>query len=494
MPKKHSSHIHISLCCLLFLLPLGCSLFPSKNTKSHSEESAITQGSEPAMITQTPVIIPKEDLASSKDNFQDTTTTVKVQNPLCDVSCLADNVIARQTRHNHRKKKPISYNKSSSQEYISTETPFQLPRGVWISSVNSSVYDSQEEMKHGLTKIEKLGANGIFPVIWNKQDFYFNSQTVTNNLGEGFIKFTDEGDDILETITSLAKTEGLTVYPSIESGLKAVLHQDGDPTLSQLGEIVTNREDWLVLNRQGEILKMCHFDVCFGYLNLLQPDVRMLLLNLVTELVSDYNIDGVLFDDHFSYPAYSVGCDPLIEKNPELKSRFASWQELNSRLSDLEGCRLFSNKIRQEAIVSFFKEAKKITATHGKKLILSPAGIPSWSKNEWLQDWQLMVEKNYLDGVIMQVFRDITYRFMANSPELHNIDKHIPLGVVILLGLKDQHYFAYGERIYRQTRTALEIGKSPSYYYHEMIDIPVEGYSQDYRNYWIQQTKNELSQ
>ena len=371
---------------------------------------------------------------------------------------------------------------------------FKLPNGVWMSHTESSMaFRSRESMEEAVDLAESIGVNAIYPVVWNKQQFFFHSQTVAQTLDPDFITHTINGTDPLHELIDISRSRNLDIYPCLESGLKVAMKQKSSQHETAIGKLVSSRDQWLTRNQDGHVIEMCHFDVCFSYLNPLHPEVREFLIQLTRDLLENYKVDGVIFDDHFSLPAYITGCDPLIYEVKSYNTRYLSWlRKHRQQRDDYERCRQFSNLLREEMIMDLFKEFHKIAVASGKKLLLSPAGIPSWSKREWLQDWKEMVRRGHLDGVIMQVFRGLTFKFMLHSPELRDLKRYhstTPIGVVILLGLKKDHRYAYGERIYRQTLSALNAGRSPSFYYHEMVPIPVEGKSVRSRMSWIQKTK-----
>lgn len=442
---------------------------PQNSTSRSSQVTTEHGGSSSSSVTAvTPAVSPNHELSSSLPDEEDPPKTES-----------SDQLSIRFHTDIHRQ---------------SPQEDFKLPNGVWISHTESSMaFRSRESMKEAMDLAESIGASAIYPVIWNKQQFFFHSQTVAKTLDPAFLTHTISGTDPLHELIDISRSRNLDIYPCLESGLKVAMRQKSSQHETAIGKLVSSRDQWLTRHKDGQVIEMCHFDVCFGYLNPLHPEVREFLIELTRDLLEDYKVDGVIFDDHFSLPAYITGCDPLIYQMKAYNTRYLSWlgKHRNQR-DDQERCRQFSNILREEMIMDLFKEFHKIAASSGKKLLLSPAGIPSWSKREWLQDWREMVRRGHLDGVIMQVFRGLTFRFMLHSPEIQQLERDhptTPMGVVILLGLRKNHSYAYGERIYRQTLSALNADRSPSFYYHEMMHIPVKGKSVHSRISWIQKTK-----
>ena len=383
----------------------------------------------------------------------------------------------------------------SFSELQAKSSGFELPQGVWVSHVNSPVYESRSTMEEALDQVEGIGANAIYPVVWNKQSFFFSSSSLDKTFGSEFTVRTQDGEDILATMSSLARKRGLKVFGSFESGLKLAMRQEDKETLTDLGQMVIEREHWLLRDSNGKLIEDCQFDVCFGYLNILNAEVESFLWNMAKDILKNYDVDGLIFDDHFALPAWPGSCDPLVKEFPQYQEQKNSVFKILPFQDQTKHCEGFSATLRREAIISFLKKVRDYASELDKKVMLSPAGLPSWSKREWHQDWQRLVLEKGVDGVIMQAFRGLTYKPLVYSHELTKLRSQapdVPLGVVILLGLKEAHKYAHGERIFRQVRTALAAGRTPSFFYHETIHMPAEGYTQKSRTHWISKTKKLL--
>lgn len=376
---------------------------------------------------------------------------------------------------------------------------FRLPNGVWIDHTPSSeVYRSTDSMNEAMISAKSLGVNAIYPSVWNKQQFFFNSSTVTDELDESFITTFQDNQDILAALAWISDQHNLDIYPSLSSGLKIVMRQEGRETKTKLGTLISQRDHWLSLDKDGEVVEMCQFDVCFAYLNLLNTQVRQFHLRLATELIQNYDIDGLMYDDHFSLPAPVLGCDPLLSTNPHWVNEFESFKN-HKPFWNLQNesalCAEFLNIIRRRLITDHFKNIHELALKHDKKILLSPAGTPRWSRQDWLQDWGTLVKKQIVDGVIMQVFRGATFSLMVHSPEVTRLQQnhpHVPIGIVILLGMRHHHKYATGERIARQTHITVSADKPPSFWYHEMIHIPTKGRNVEDRMKWINQVRTML--
>ncbi|MCY4444744.1 MAG: family 10 glycosylhydrolase [Proteobacteria bacterium] len=380
---------------------------------------------------------------------------------------------------------------------------FVLPRGLWVSNVGSDVFQSYRNMLSAIYAAKQLGVDSLFPVIWNKQDFFFNSKTVIQRLSPSYIRRTRYNEDVLEVMIQAARDNNLKIYPSFESGLRVVLGSENSDYTTSIGQKFLDQDNWLSLDKYGNVYQECYFRVCFGFINILNPEVRDLLFSLVKDLITSYDIDGLIFDDHFSLPRTTLGCDPSTDAYYDEESVYRNLLKSTQKITPLgivkhltdRLCDIDADQWRRQAITQFIADSKALAERYGKKIILAPAGLPKWSQDEWLLDWEEMVRKDVVDGVIMQAFRSSSFSKMINNPYLKKLSREkpdVPIGVVILLGLRNDHYYAHGERVYRQTLESLRSGREPSYYYHETVDLPVEGYSLEYRREWIERTRRLL--
>jgi uncharacterized lipoprotein YddW (UPF0748 family) len=133
------------------------------------------------------------------------------------------------------------------------------------------------------------------------------------------------------------------------------------------------------------------------WLNPLHPEVQQFILSLITEVVKNYDIQGIQFDDHFGMPV-QFGYDPYtIEiyqqehqgKSPPENVFDSGWMSWRANKITL-----FMTKISQ--VVKELKPNAKIS--------LSP-NSQSFAYKYYLQDWANWVKKGLVDELILQVYR-----------------------------------------------------------------------------------------
>ena len=178
-------------------------------------------------------------------------------------------------------------------------------RGVWIASVGNINFPSKtglsaDEMKSELDDIIKTckeaNLNAIFFQVRPTGDALYDSSIFPTSkylTGKQGDKFT-EGFDPLKYIIQAAHTNNIELHAWINPyriTLGSAAYPEHDlNALSQTNPARLN-PSWVVAHTDGKL-----------YYNPGLPEVRRLITNGVMEIVNNYNIDGIHFDDYF-YPS-----------------------------------------------------------------------------------------------------------------------------------------------------------------------------------------------
>ncbi len=184
--------------------------------------------------------------------------------------------------------------------------PASEVRGVWIASVYNIDYPSRtdlsaEELKAELDAIlatcEKNRLNTIFfqvrpacDALYTSEIFPVSSYLSTN----GTLAF-----DPLEYLVRAAHEKNIFIHAWVNP-LRVSMKND----LNALPENSPARQnpDWVVPYADGRL-----------YLNAGLPEVRQLVVDGVREIVSKYDVDGIVFDDYFyPYPANNADGTPGV--------------------------------------------------------------------------------------------------------------------------------------------------------------------------------------
>jgi uncharacterized lipoprotein YddW (UPF0748 family) len=295
-------------------------------------------------------------------------------------------------------------------------------RGVWLTNIDSDVLFEKERLKQSLRTLHQLNFNTVYPAIWNWGYTLYPSKVVAKVIGKSVDPTPGlQKRDMLKEIVRDGHKQGLKVIPWFEFGFMA-------PADSLLAK---NRPAWLTNRRDGtKIVKEgTHNRV---WLNPFRPDVQQFIQDLIVEIVKNYDIDGIQFDDHFGLPS-ELGYDayttalykkehkgklpPADFKNPE----WVSW--------------------RANKITDFMKRVFVAIKANKKDCIVSVAPNPQrFSYEYFLADWQKWERMGIVEDLVLQVYRNDLNVFISELeyPEVKQAQSHIPVSIGILTGLKNR--------------------------------------------------------
>ena len=180
-------------------------------------------------------------------------------------------------------------------------------RAVWIATVSNINYPSKrglskqelcEELDRIVDRCTSLGANTIFFQVRSCSDALYDSDIfpqshyVSGQRGED----ADGGFDSLDYLIKSAKKANIAVHAWVNP-VRVLPGSATDPALrSELiaDEPAALHPQWTVSYADGKL-----------YYNLGIPEVRTLIADGVYEIVSKYDVAGIVFDDYFyPYPVY----------------------------------------------------------------------------------------------------------------------------------------------------------------------------------------------
>ncbi len=307
---------------------------------------------------------------------------------------------------------------------VPTTTPTTAPstypeiRGVWITNNDTTHFMDQNKTQESVNLLAKLNFNTLYPVVWNSGYVLYNSPIGQREGIQPFDPRGYQGQDVLADLITRAHQKGLLVLPWFEFGFMA-------PPMS---ELVSNHPQWITQRQDGSKTSIGAAGEVV-WLNPFHPQVQKFMTDLVLEVVTQYDIDGIQFDDHLALP-YEFGYDPYTialyqqetKKAPPSNPKDANWM------------RWRANKIT--AFVAQLNKAIK-TAKPNILFSLSPA-IYGLSYNTYLQDWLAWIRKGLVDELIVQVYRTNLASFIEpiQRPEMQEAKTKVPTAVGILTGLK----------------------------------------------------------
>ena len=298
----------------------------------------------------------------------------------------------------------LLFAQSACSQKIAGNTSVEPIRGTWITNVGSEILSSKDSIKAGIDLCKKNGLNHIFVVVWNQGATVYPSDVTQRYVGVSQNK-RYIGRDPLKEIIEAAHAQNIKVHAWFEFGFSYAYKDSNSIWLQKY-------PTWAGRNNKGALLQKNGF----FWWSSIRPDVQQMLQELVQELVTNYEIDGVQGDDRMpaipgegGYDEYTVA---LYKKEhngqlPPQQPFDAEWIQWKADKLSIFGKHLYQSvkKIKPTCIVSW-----------------APSIYP-WSKEQYLQDWPTWLKEGYADYIFPQMYR---YNIKAYEQLLVDLDKQVP--------------------------------------------------------------------
>ncbi len=297
--------------------------------------------------------------------------------------------------------------------------PIEL-RGVWLTNVDSEVFDDQARIAEAMRFLSEYHFNAVFPVVWNDAKTVFPSALMDSLFGLR-INPRYEGRDPLAELIAAAEKYDIAVIPWFEYGFAAAHEKQG-------GLLIQRKPHWAERDHAGNLLKKNGFE----WLNPFHPEVQQFVMDLVREVVRNYEVAGVQGDDRLPALPIEGGYSDFTQRlfaaehggqMPPYDFRETQWQRWRAdKLND------FTRR--------FYQEVKAIKP----ECVVSWApSIYPWSYDEYLQDWPGWIQAGCADLIIPQAYRYNlrTYRQVISALTPSNLkitDGRVFPGVLLNLG------------------------------------------------------------
>ncbi|MEM6449871.1 MAG: family 10 glycosylhydrolase [Cyanobacteria bacterium P01_D01_bin.105] len=349
-----------------------------------------------------------------------------------------------------------SFFEQPSAEQLAAEQPDET-RGVWITNVASDVLFAPWGIPRALEQLAELQFNTVYPVVWNRGKTFYRSSVLEKMTGqsiEPLIALTHPREDPLAEMVRIGHEKNFKVLPWFEYGFMIPLdsplaqqhpdwltsRQNGSRRLKDnvfevnasesnasevnASELAKRRENrgWLAqLLKSGAPQQL-------GWLNPMHPSVQGLLLSLVDEVVTRYNVDGVQFDDHFSLPV-EFGYD---DYTVALYKAEHQGQGPPSNPADEDWLRWRAGKLSK---FMYILSAQVKASCPSCRVSLSP-NPAKFAYRFHLQNWRMWVRKGWVDELIVQIYRDDIAQFERelDKDSLREAARQIPVSIGILTG------------------------------------------------------------
>lgn len=326
-------------------------------------------------------------------------------------------------------------------------------RGVWLTNVDSDVLFSHQRLQQAIETLATFNFNTLYPAVWNWGYTTYPSEVARQVSGVAVDPRVPELAlrDTLADAIDLAHQQGMAVIPWFEFGFMTTAES----------EIAARHPDWVTERRDGsQIWQETIYQRL--WLNPFKPEVQQFILDLVLEIVTHYDVDGIQFDDHlglpneFGYDDYTV---QLYQQEHQGQSPPANAQDPTWV------------KWRADKITAFMQRVfQAVKAQKSSAIISLSPNTYRFAYNHHLQDWRLWERRGYIEELIVQIYRDGLSSFEAElqQAEVQTARRHIPTAIGILTGLKDKPVSI--QQVWQQAQAARSAGfPGISFFFYETL-------------------------
>ncbi|BAY99211.1 hypothetical protein NIES37_31900 [Tolypothrix tenuis PCC 7101] len=284
-------------------------------------------------------------------------------------------------------------------------------RGVWLTTTDSKVLDSKDNIAEAIKFLADTGFNVVFPVVWNQGSTNYPSQVMKEKFGIE-IKPRQEfkNRDPLQELITEAKKFDIAVIPWFEYGFMSSYKGDG-------GKIIQAKPQWAAYSVDGKPLVVNDY----YWLNALDAEVQEFILSIFLEVVNKYGdgIAGIQGDDHL--PAFPMegGYDEKTIKRyqdefgqsppkpPKRRNPLDPKEPLDPLWQDSEWRQQWRQWViwRADILSHFLHRLYRAVINVNPDLIISmsPNNYP-WCYENYLQDSQTWIDWGLVDLIHPQIY------------------------------------------------------------------------------------------
>jgi uncharacterized lipoprotein YddW (UPF0748 family) len=329
------------------------------------------------------------------------------------------------------------------------QQPRQEIRGVWMTNNDLDVIQDRVKLQDALRQLRWLNFNTIYSVVWNSGDVMYPSAVAQQAGIQPFVYKGSEGHDILTDLIFQAHSQGLLVIPWFEFGF--MLPVDSE-LYRKHPNWFTQRQDGsqTFMSAGGEVILMNPF----------HPEVQKFITDLVLEIVTQHDADGIQFDDHmslpkdFGYDKYTIALyEKEMKKKPPGNPQDVTWVRWRAnKLTE------FMKKLNQEV------KSRKPSAIFS----VSPNSY-DYAYKAHLQDWLGWIREKIVDELVVQVYLANYNNFIEkiSRPEIKEAQQTIPTAIGIMTGMRNNPVAM--QQIQNQARSAQELGLGVAFFYYESL-------------------------
>ncbi|MCM1985288.1 glycoside hydrolase family 10 protein [Lyngbya confervoides] len=310
-------------------------------------------------------------------------------------------------------------------------------RGIWLTNYGALLTYYTTQLDETVATLAKHHLNTLYPAVWNRGKALHRSR-VLQHAQQREAKFPvpwGSPPDPLAGLVHQAHRQHLRIIPWFEYGLWV-------PTSSAIAQA---HPDWLTTTQTGRqtldsppsptglppwlrAMQQEWTGSNQAWLNPCHPGVQQFLIDLVTEVVQNYEVDGIQLDDHFGLP-HEFGYDPLTQKQyrqehqglpPPHDPQDPAWVAWRAE------------KITQLMV----KLVEAVRQINPQAVISLSPHPPQFAYQRYLQAWPHWIELGLIDEVVVQLYRPTlsSLRAELSDPTLLSLASRIPLSVGLYTG------------------------------------------------------------
>lgn len=267
-------------------------------------------------------------------------------------------------------------------------------RGTWVTTTGmtnpSSPIFSAATTTTSFKRLRDVGLNSIYIDVFRNGDTYFNSPTHAAITGQLKAPSLGSRDLLRETVIQGHRNQ-MAVIGWFQYGFAAKFGNPGTNP-AELAKYMADR-GWLLRDQAGNFTNASNG---FSWMNPLVPEVRHYIKGIVLDAISQYDVDGIQFDDRLAWPIQFGWDDYTRQKYLEETGRALPTNVNNT---------LFK-QWRAEKVTEFARELIDTVRAARPNLIISasPAVYP-FSYDNYCADWPTWRAQGLFDEIIPQVYR-----------------------------------------------------------------------------------------
>lgn len=262
----------------------------------------------------------------------------------------------------------------------------EIIKGTWITNVGSDILKSKKNIIEGIKLCKKNGINNIYVVVWNNGVTMYPSKVVEEYIGIKQSPVYVNRDPLKEIIEEGHKA-GIKVHAWFEFGFSYAYNDSNSVWLKKYPA-------WAGKNNKGDLLQKNKF----YWWSAINPEVQGFIKKIISEVVSNYDVDGVQGDDRLpampvegGYDAYTIQLYAKQHngKAPPQDIKDSTWLQWKADQLSEFGKTVYQmvKALKQDCVVSW-----------------APSIYP-WCKEQYLQDWPKWLNEGYADFIIPQLYR-----------------------------------------------------------------------------------------